>query len=172
MNENLPNSQPIELTQQPGAETHPPEVTSPLAKAVLGPEISEPTSLQSAEATEPESNPVIEHKKRVDKVLFGPPENLIAQVDNGVMGVNDTDSQGRTPVMMMTARGKREALEELLGRGADPNRIIMFQNRIPMSALDAARQTNRPDLERVLLDAGAKSGRELEAERAVAEQNK
>ena len=73
--------------------------------------------------------------------------------------------------MMMTAQGQANAVEWLIAQGADLNRINMYQGRIPMSALDAARQTNRKVLEQLLLDNGAKSGRDIQAEQLAADQD-
>lgn len=116
-------------------------------------------------------NPVIEHKKKVERAFFGSPDSLIRQIDDGEIGVDDTDFEDRTAVMIMTARGCTEAVEWLIAHNADLNRINMYQGRIPMSALDAARQTSRKSLEQLLLDNGAKSGREMQAEQLAAEQS-
>ena len=102
--------------------------------------------------------------KKAEVAFFGSPDSLLTQIDDGELDVNDTDFQGRTAVMMMTAQGYTGAVEELVSRKADINRVYMYQDRIPMSALDAARQAEREDIEHLLLENGAKSGQELQAE--------
>jgi|GEM_PF-3147901 len=120
---------------------------------------------------EPEINPAVEHMKKVEQAFFGSPDDLMKKIEKSEIGVDDTDFEGRTAVMMMTARGAEQVVRQLIDRGADLNRINMYQGRIPMSALDAARQTNRKALEQLLLDNGAKSGRDIQAEQ-LADQDK
>jgi hypothetical protein len=145
------------------------EMPIPVGSVALAAETGLTESPLPVEATEAQVNPRIEHMKKVERAFFGAPDSLIKQIDDGELGVDDTDFEDRTAVMMMTAQGHTEAVKELLARNADVNRINMYQGRIPMSALDAARQTNRKDIEQLLLDKGAKSGRELQAERIAAE---
>lgn len=123
-----------------------------------------------AEVVELDSDPM-ERMRKAERAFFGPADKLLEQIDKGDLGVDDTDFEDRTAIMIMTARGKTDVVEELLSRGANVNLINMFQGRIPMSALDAARQTNRKEIEQLLLENGAKPGRELQAEQIAAEQN-
>ncbi len=157
MNHNIPNITvvPVDETEDAGANHEPIENQ---AVAELG-------GVGVDAAIESRTNPHIEHMKKVERAFFGSPDDLIKQIDEGEIGVNDVDFEDRTAVMMMTARGHAEAVEWLVAHGADLNHINMYQGRIPMSALDAARQTNRKALEQLLLDNGAKSGREIQAER-------
>jgi ankyrin repeat protein len=124
----------------------------------------------SEEAAEPQVHPSVERKRKAERAFFGSPDDLLKQIDEGELDVNDTDFEDRTAIMLMTAQGHTEAVQGLIDRKADVNRINMFQGRIPMSALDAARQTRRADIEQMLLESGAKSGRELQAEKMAAEQ--
>lgn len=119
---------------------------------------------------EPQVNPA-EHMKKVARAFFDSPDSLIKQIEDGEIDVNDTDFEDRTAVMMMTAQGHTAAVEWLITHGADLSRINMYQGRVPMSALDAARQTGRKHLEQLLLDNGAKSGREILAEQLASEQS-
>jgi hypothetical protein len=123
-------------------------------------------------AAESQINPVVEHKKKVEQAFFGSPDELIRKIEEGEIGINDTDFEDRTALMMMTAQGHTNAVERLIAQSADLNRINMYQGRIPMSALDAARQTKRKALEQLLLDNGAKSGRDIQAEQLAADQDK
>lgn len=116
-------------------------------------------------------HPVIERMKKVERAFFGSPDELIRQITEGEIGIDDTDFEERTAVMMMTAQGHTEAVKWLIAHGANLNRINMYQGRIPMSALDAARQTNRKILEQLLRDNGAKSGQEIRAEQLAVEQD-
>lgn len=120
---------------------------------------------------EPQINPAVEHMKKVEQAFFGSPDDLIRKIEEGEIGIDDTDFEERTAVMMMTAQGQANAVKWLIDQGADLNRINMYQGRIPMSALDAARQANRKALEQLLLDNGAKSGRDIQAEQ-LANQDK
>ena len=178
MNENIPNLSEINPAQQTeaevtlGSEKLPTEMPSLVGSIALTAETGLTEPSLPIEATEAQVNPRIEHMKKVERAFFGTPEGLIKQIDEGEIGVDDTDFEDRTAVMMMTAQGRTEAVKELLARNADVNRMNMYQGRIPMSALDAARQTNRKEIEQLLLDNGAKSGRDLHAERIAAEQNK
>ncbi len=138
----------------------------------LAVERGQPDLPQAAEAVAPQVNPGMERMKKAEKAFFGSADSLIKQIDDGELGVDDTDFEGRTAVMMMAARGQTDAVKELITRKADLNRVNMYQGRIPMSALDAARQTNRKDIEQLLVENGAKSGQELEAERLAAEQTR
>jgi len=124
------------------------------------------------DATESQTNPAIEHMKKVEQAFFGSPDDLMRKIQEGEIGVDDTDFEDRTAVMMMTARGAEQAVRWLIDQGADLNRINMYQGRIPMSALDAARQTRRASLEQLLLENGAKSGRDIHDEQLTAQQDK
>jgi ankyrin repeat protein len=107
-----------------------------------------------------EKNPN-ELMKELDRVLnFGTPEDLFALFDNG-MDINQTDFEGRTALQIMTVKGKKEVVEELISRGADVNHVFMYQGRIPFSALDAAEQTKKPEIADLLRSHGAKLGKEL-----------
>jgi hypothetical protein len=121
---------------------------------------------------EPEINPAVEHMKKVEQAFFGSPDDLMKKIEDGEIGVNDIDFGNRTPVMMMTARGAEQVVRRLIDQGADLNRINMYQGRIPMSALDAARQTRRASLEQLLLENGAKTGRDIYDEQLAAQQDK
>lgn len=104
--------------------------------------------------------------KQMDHALqYGSIESLMQLFDDG-MDINQPDFQDRTALMLCTARGQKEVVEILLERGADVNLISMFQGRIPMSALDAALQTNRTELADLLRTHGAKTGKEIVAEQA------
>lgn len=122
--------------------------------------------------TEPQINPAVEHMKKVEQAFFGSPDDLMKKIEDGEIGVDDTDFEDRTAVMMMTARGAEQAVRQLIDQGADLNRINMYQGRIPMSALDAARQTRRASLEQLLLENGAKTGRDIYDEQLAAQQDK
>lgn len=121
---------------------------------------------------ESQINPAVEHMKKVEQAFFGSPDDLMRKIEEGEIGINDTDFEDRTAVMMMVARGAEQAVRQLIDQGADLNRINMYQGRIPMSALDAARQTRRASLEQLLLENGAKSGRDIYDEQLAAQQDK
>lgn len=102
-----------------------------------------------------------ERMKLMDQALqFGKISDLEALFDRG-MDINQTDFQGRTALMMSTVRGNRDAVEMLIRRGADINFIYMYQDRIPQTALDAARECRKVEIEQILLEHGAKTGGEL-----------
>lgn len=108
----------------------------------------------------PEKNPN-ELKKQMDHALqFGDTNDLKILFEKGV-GVDQTDFEGRTPLMMSVVKGKKETVELLLNLGADINYVFMYQGRLPKTALDAARECGKTDLEKILLEHGAKTGEEL-----------
>ena len=99
--------------------------------------------------------------KELDRVLnFGTPEDLFALFDNG-MDINQTDFEGRTALQMMTVKGKKEVVEELILRGADVNHLMMYQGRIPLTPLDSAIQTKKTEIVDLLRSNGAKLGKDL-----------
>jgi ankyrin repeat protein len=105
-----------------------------------------------------------ELRKMMDHVLQrGTISDLEALLDSGV-DVNQGDFEGRTALMLSSAQGKRDVVEMLLARGADVNRVFMYHDRIPMSALDAARQSGHFEIADTLDALGAKSGKELNQE--------
>lgn len=157
----------------PNTPNTPNTSTSPRAEEDISHELETAPGLGGvgiAPAIDTQVDPRIERMKKVEMAFFGDPDRLLELVDAGEIGVDDTDFEERTGVMMMAARGHMAAVEGLAARGADLNRIKMYQGRIPMSALDAARQTNRKEIEQFLLDNGAKPGKEIFAEKAAAEQ--
>ena len=64
-------------------------------------------------------------------------------------------------LMMSSAQGKKDAVEMLLARDVDINSVYMYQDRIPMTALDAARESGQGEIADILVGLGAKSGKEL-----------
>lgn len=155
-----------------------PPINAPANQAEIGPE---PVGEQAAaelgglalDATSTSQlAPNIEQMTRVEKAYFqSSPEDLLRLINEGVIGVDDVDFEGRTPIMMMTAQGHTAAVEALITKGANLNCINMYQDRIPMSALDAAHQTKRGALVELLVEKGAKRGREIHAENLAAQQN-
>jgi hypothetical protein len=101
-------------------------------------------------------------REKIDNILqTGTPTDLEVLIDNEVIGVDQEDFQGRTALMLYASQGKMDAVTMLLERGAEINHIFWYQDRIPMTALDAARQTNNNKIVDLLSGLGAKSGREL-----------
>lgn len=108
-----------------------------------------------------------ELRRLIDHALqYGTTEELMGLFDDG-MDVDQEDFQGRTPIMVLTAQGRVEAAKVVLERGADLNRVFMYQGRLPFTALDAARQTGRADLVELFTLHGAKSGRDVLAEQTA-----
>ncbi len=102
-----------------------------------------------------------QQRKLLDRALqYGAIDDLRKLVDEG-MNINQTDFEGRTALQLMAFKGNKVAVEMLITRGADVNCIFMYQGRIPMSALDAAREAGKTEIEDVLLAHGAKTGAEL-----------
>lgn len=95
-----------------------------------------------------------------DALQHGTTTDLEALFDDG-MDVNQDDFEGRTVLMMSAAKGKKDAVEMLLKRGADVNRVSWYQKRIPGTALDAAIQTGRKEIANILMAHGAKTAKEL-----------
>lgn len=93
-------------------------------------------------------------------IQYGSLEDLKVLIEKGI-GVDQTDWEGRTALQMMTAKGNKEAVEFLISKGADVNKAFLYQGRIPKTALDAARETNRKEIEEVLISHGAKMASEL-----------
>jgi len=91
---------------------------------------------------------------------FGNTSDLEALFDGG-MDINQTDFEGRTALMMSSVRGEKDAVEMLIRRGAEVNFVFMYQGRIPQTALDAARESRKSEIEQILLAHGAKTGKEL-----------
>lgn len=91
----------------------------------------------------------------------GTGSDLEALFESGI-DINQTDFEGRTALMMSAVFGKRDVVEMLIKRGADVNKIYMYQGRIPQTALDAARESKKSEIEQILLAHGAKTGKELQ----------
>lgn len=101
-----------------------------------------------------------------DALRRGSTESLMKLFDSGI-DIDQTDYEGRTALMISAAQGKSDVVDILLGRGANVNRVYMYHNRKPFTALDAARQSrNGAELEELLLSHGAKSGPEAFAEQS------
>lgn len=99
--------------------------------------------------------------KVLDDVLQrGTTRDLEALFDEG-MRVDQTDFEGRTSLQLASFKGDNERILMLFRRGADVNKVFMYQGRIPMSALDAAREGRKKETEKMLLEHGAKTGKEL-----------
>lgn len=90
-------------------------------------------------------------------------EKLLSLFENG-MDVDQEDFEGRTALQMMSFKGKKDAVEKLISMGADVNYVFMFQNRIPMTALDAAREARKTEIVDILIAHGAKTGKELKGQ--------
>lgn len=105
------------------------------------------------------ANPNVRRKAMDHALQRGTTEELMGLFDDGI-DINQEDFQGRTALMLSVASGKEEVVELLLEHGADVNHVYMFQDRVPMTALDAALQTNRQELANLLRAHGAKTGRE------------
>lgn len=102
-----------------------------------------------------------ERMKRMDHALqFGDVSDLEALFDQG-MDIKQTDFQGRTALMLSVVKGKKDAVEMLIGRGADVNCVFKYQDRLPKTALDAARECRKAEIEKILIAHGAKPGSEL-----------
>lgn len=102
-----------------------------------------------------------ELKRQLDQAIqYGTDEKVLSLFDNG-MDIDQTDFQGRTALQLMAHRGKKDMVETLLTRGANVNSICMYQDRIPMTALDAAKEARRDEVVAILLEHGAKTGKEL-----------
>lgn len=91
---------------------------------------------------------------------FGDINDLNALFEQGV-SVDQTDFEGRTPLMMSTVQGKKDTVEMLLELGANVNYVFMYQGRVPKTALDAARESSKSEIEQMLLKYDAKTGKEL-----------
>lgn len=90
----------------------------------------------------------------------GTTEDLVQLFDDG-MDIDQPDFVGRTALGMCTFLGRVDAVKMLLDRGANVNHVFMFQERIPSTPLDAARESRRSELETLLREHGAKTGREI-----------
>lgn len=113
----------------------------------------------------PQRNLVDAHPNDLRRMLdhtlqFGTTADLEALFDDG-MDVNQDDFEKRTALMMSSFRGKKDAVEMLIRRGADVNRVFMYHDRIPQTALDAARESGKTAIVEILLAHGAKTGKEL-----------
>jgi len=100
--------------------------------------------------------------RKMDHALQHGNINDLETLFNTGMDINQTDFEGRTALMMSTAQGNKDAVEMLIKRGADINSIFMYQDRIPQTALDAARECKKSEIEQILLAHGAKTGKELQ----------
>ena len=94
---------------------------------------------------------------------FGTTADLESLFDSG-MDINQIDFEGRTALMMSAVKGSKDAVEMLLRRGADVNFVFIYQGRIPKTALDAARESGKVEIEQILLAHGAKTGKELHSQ--------
>src|SRR3989338_804081 len=94
-------------------------------------------------------------------IRFNTVRSLICALFDEGMTIDQTDFEGRTALQLMSSKGNKDAVEILISRGADVNAIFMYQNRIPMTALDAAKQAGKTEIVSILLSHGAKTGKEL-----------
>lgn len=99
-------------------------------------------------------------RKMSEVIQYGSLQDLKDLIEKG-FDVNQTDWEGRTALQMMTAKGNKEAVEFLLSKGANVNKVFLFQGRLPKTALDAAKETGRKEIEEILLLHGAKKASEL-----------
>lgn len=108
-----------------------------------------------------------EGKRTLEHALrLGDFSKIEALFDAG-MEIDQTDFQGRTALMLLAAAGNVSGVERMLARGADVNAVFLFQDRVPMTALDAARQMNRAETAELLRSHGAKTGKEVTDESSV-----
>jgi hypothetical protein len=122
---------------------------------------SNPLAVDPTQTQEDDFGDANARRGLVDRTLrFGGEDDLMNLFDRG-MDINQTDYQGRTPLMMCAVMGKRAAFETLLKRGADVDAIYMHQDRIPNTALDAAIQTGSAEMADLLRAHGAMVGRDL-----------
>jgi ankyrin repeat protein len=99
--------------------------------------------------------------RKMDQVIqYGSIADLEELFNNG-MDINQTDFAGRTALQMMAFKGNEAAVRMLLSRGADVNYVYMHHDRVPMTALDAARESGKNEIANILLAHGAKLGKEL-----------
>ncbi|MDQ5893264.1 MAG: potassium channel [Patescibacteria group bacterium] len=100
--------------------------------------------------------------KRLDRaVQYGSREDLLALFDGG-MDINQVDFSGRTALQLLSFSGDEEGVRILIERNADVNHVYMHHDRIPLTALDAARERGHKKVVDLLLEHGAKTGRELQ----------
>lgn len=105
-----------------------------------------------------------DHMKKMNDVLqYWTTKDLEALYDNG-MDIDQTDFEGRTGLMMMTVKGKKDAVNMIIRRGANINFVFMYQGRLPKTALDAANECKKVEITEILLKHGAKTWREVELE--------
>lgn len=123
--------------------------------------MSEGIPASEGSETPEEVNPN-ESMKRLDQALqYGTIDDVWSLFDQG-MDINQTDFEGRTALQLMSFRGSKEVVEQLIARGADVNQMFLYQGRVPMTALDAAREANKTEVVELLLTNGAKTGKEVE----------
>lgn len=108
---------------------------------------------------EPE-NPNVKRSLFHRAIQYGTWEDLKNLFDEG-MDIDQTDFDGRTALQLLSFRGKKDLVMLLLARGANVNHVFMYQGRVPMSALDAAREARKQEVIDILLAHGAKAGEEL-----------
>jgi ankyrin repeat protein len=118
-----------------------------------------PISQDNSEQTQ-EINPNELKRQFNHTIQKGTKDELFAMFDNG-MGIDQVDYDNRTALQPMSFKGNKEIVEELIARGANVNHIMNYQERIPMTALDAARQARKTEIVNILIAHGAKTGKEL-----------
>lgn len=102
-----------------------------------------------------------ERMKLMNQVLqYGNISDLETLFESG-MNINQTDYEGRTALMMSAVQGRKDIVEMLIRRGADINFTFMYHGRIPQTALDAAHECRKSEIEQILLAQGAKTGKEV-----------
>jgi len=100
--------------------------------------------------------------RQMDHTLqYGTNEDLLSLFDKG-MKIDQTDFEGRTALHLMSFKGKKDIVEELISRGANVNAVFMYQGRLPKTALDAAKEARKNEVVDILLANGAKTGEELQ----------
>lgn len=103
----------------------------------------------------------LENSWKLDKAIQYWTFNDVKALFNEWLNINDTDYEWRTALMMYCFKWDIQAVLELIWLWADVNKFFLYQNRIKMTALDAARESKKSEVEKILLNHGAKTGKEI-----------
>ncbi len=78
--------------------------------------------------------------------------------------MNAKNNRDMTPLYHAAVKGHKEIVELLIAKGTDVNAKVALGPKQGLTPLDAANETNHPEIAALLRKHGGKTGEELKAE--------